>query len=130
MKKLFVILLSILFTACETTITPELNDAERIIVVDAWLDQKMERQEIRITRSQPYFENANPEKIAGATVQVYDLTNDEVYNFIENESLYYWDPSDKPFGAIGHRYRLVVTINGETFEAFSRLGRVPSVDSI
>lgn len=130
MKKIVALLVSLLLIACETTITPELSGAERIIVVDAWLNQKMERQEIRITRSQPYFENTHPEKISGATVRVYDLITGEMYDFVENESLYFWDPSDKPFGIIGNHYRLIVTIAGETFEAFSKLGRVPPIDSI
>jgi len=116
--------------ACETTITPDLNEAEEILVVDAWINQKMERQEIRITRSQPYFENAHPTKVDGAIVSVLDLTSGTTYEFEEGPSSYFWDPAGTPFGEVGHNYRLTVSLEGETFEAFCRLGRVPAIDSI
>ncbi len=131
MKKfLYLSLSTIIFFGCETNITPELDTAEKILVVDAWINQKMERQEIRVTRSQPYFDNSIPSKISSATVTVEDLSNGTIYNFQEGSSSYFWDPVGAPFGEVGHNYKLTVTSQGETFEAFSTLGRVPSVDSI
>ncbi len=115
---------------CETTITPDLDKAERIMVVDAWINQKMERQEIRITRSQPYFDNSRPTKISNAIVTVEDLTNGATYNFQEGPTSYFWNPVGAPFGEVGHHYRLTVIAEEETFEAFSSLGRVPPIDSI
>lgn len=130
MKNYIYILLIFVVAACETTIHPELDEAERILVIDAWVTQKMERQEIKITRSQPYFENSFPAKISNAIVSVEDLTTGDIYDFQEGETSYYWDPVDAPFGIVGHSYRLSVTVNGETFEAESRLGRVPPIDTI
>ncbi|HEY5823070.1 MAG TPA: DUF4249 domain-containing protein [Cyclobacteriaceae bacterium] len=131
MKKIiYLLIITITFFGCETTITPELDTAEKILVVDAWINQKMERQEIRITRSQPYFDNSVPLKISKATVTVEDLTNGTIYNFQEGTSSYFWDPVNIPFGEVGHQYKLTVTTEGETFEAFSNLGRVPPIDSI
>ncbi len=123
------LLLSVIFS-CEKTIYPELDTPENIIVVDAWVSQNMERQIIKITRSQPYFDNSAPQKIPGALVEIEDLENGDIYSFLEGNEYYYWDPATAPFGEIGHNYRLVVTVDGETFEAFSRLGRVPPVDSV
>ena len=131
MKKLiYLSLIVIIFSGCETTITPELERAVEILVVDAWITQKMERQEIRITRSQPYFDNSIPSKISNVKVTVEDLSDGTIYDFQEGPASYYWDPASTPFGEIGHQYRLTVTAQGETFEAFSNLGRVPSIDSI
>jgi hypothetical protein len=131
MKKIiYLFLITITFFGCETTITPELDTAEKILVVDAWINQKMERQEIRVTRSQPYFDNSVPGKTSNVIVVVEDLTDGTIYNFQEGPASYYWDPTDTPFGEIGHQYRLTVTTQGETFEAFSNLGRVPPIDSI
>jgi hypothetical protein len=131
MKKIiYLSLVTIIFFGCETNITPELDTAERILVVDAWINQKMERQEIRITRSQPYFDNSIPLKISNALVKVEDLSNGIVYNFQEGPSSYFWDPAGTPLGEVGHYYKLTVTAQGETFEAFSNLGRVPPIDSI
>jgi Domain of unknown function (DUF4249) len=131
MKKItYILLITISFFGCETSITPELDTAEKILVVDAWINQKMERQEIRITQSQSYFDNSIPTKISNATVTVEDLTNGTIYNFQEGTSAYFWDPTGAPFGEVGHQYKLTVIAKGETFQAFSNLGRVPSVDSI
>jgi hypothetical protein len=41
---------------------------------------------------------------------------------------YEW--SSGSFGTIGHNYKLSITVNGETFEASSHMGRVPPIDSI
>ncbi|GEM_PF-64122 len=123
------VILTVLFSACETTIYPELEPAKEIIVVDAWVDQKIERQEIKITRSQPYFEDSYPSKIPNAEVFIEDLDDGTTYEFEEGSSSYFWDPVSEPFGIIGHEYRLTVTVEGETFEAYSRLGRVPPIDS-
>ncbi len=130
MKKILYISLIAVIFGCETTVSPDLDTAEEIIVVDAWINQKMERQEIRITRSQPYFEHSEPTKIADATVTVEDLTTGLAYDFREGLTSYFWDPGDVPLGEVGHQYRLTVTVEGETFAAYSTLGRVPPIDSI
>lgn len=131
MKKIiYLSIITLTFFGCETDITPELDAAAKILVVDAWINQKMERQEIRVTRSQPYFDNSVPLKISNALVTVEDLSNGTIYNFQEGPSSYFWDPVGAPFGVVGHQYRLSVTTQGETFEAFSNLGRVPPIDSI
>lgn len=130
MKNILYILLILSLFACEQEIHPKLKEAERVIVIDAWLTQKMEPQHIRITRSQGYFDNSQPQKISGATVEVEDLTTGEKYLFAESTNSYVWQPTGQPFGNVGHSYLLRVTVNGETFEATSRLGRVPTIDSI
>lgn len=131
MKAIFLyIFLIAVIVGCETTITPDLDNAAEIIVVDAWVNQKMERQEIRVTRSQPYFNNTVPSKISGATVFIEDLNSGEIYTFQEGTDNYYWDPEEAPLGHAGHEYRLSVSLEGEVFEAFARLGRVPPIDTI
>jgi hypothetical protein len=130
MKNLLYISLIAVVFGCETTINPNLDSAEKIMVVDAWINQKLMRQEIRITRSQPYFDNSVPIKIDDAIVMVEDLDNGITYDFQEGPSSYFWDPVGVPFGVVGHNYRLTVTSEGETFEAYSKLGRVPPIDSI
>ncbi|HAS46781.1 MAG TPA: hypothetical protein DCS93_40225 [Microscillaceae bacterium] len=130
MKKLLYILLVVVGFACESTINPTLENAEKILVIDAWVNQKMERQEIRITRSQSYFDNTQPTKVAGAIVTVEDLNNGAIYTFQEGTDAYFWEPNGTPFGETGHQYRLTVTTNGETFEAQSTLGRHVAIDTI
>jgi hypothetical protein len=130
MKKILYIALIALGIGCETSISPELKEAEEVLVIDAWLTQKMERQKVTVTRSQPYFDNSFPTLTQGAQVSVEDMNTGEVYDFQEGGDSYYWDPAGAPLGVVGHTYRLSVTYGGETFEAFSHLGRVPEVDTI
>ncbi len=131
MKKL-ILLIAIVGTlfSCETTINPDLKEAEEVIVVDAWLNNLDETQIINLTRSQPYFENSAPEMIEGAEVSVQDLTTGETFEFIEGVDGYEWESNGSGFGTIGHIYRLLITVEGETFEAFSDMGDVPPIDSI
>lgn len=130
MKKILYILLIAAIFGCESTINPELETPAEIMVVDGWINNKMERQEIKITRSQPYFDNSRPAKISGATVTVEDMNTGVIYEFKEGQDSYFWEPSDAPFGEAGNRYKLRVGTEGETFEAFSTMGRVPAVDSV
>ncbi len=130
MKKLLYIASIAIFFSCETTIFPELNEAEEILVIDAWLNNNLETQEIKITRSQPYFDSTFPAKVSGATVVVEDMNTGETYNFVEGADSYTWTPGATPLGVIDNIYRLTVTVDGETFEAYSDLGAVPPIDSI
>ncbi len=126
-----IITVSLIFLfACEKEIHPDLESPANAIVIDAWLTDQDTIQNIHVTRSQPYFDNASPSKISGATVNVYDQDNN-VFPFIENDSTYTWiSPDGQPFGQVGNIYFLVVEVNGEQFEAVSDMGRVPPIDSI
>lgn len=116
---------------CEEVIHPELELADPILVVDAWLTHESVEQQIKLTRTQPYFESALPTGVSGASVQVTDQ-NGKVYSFTETEAgVYSWLPAgNETFGEIGLTYNLQVIFNNEIFLAESKLGVVPPVDSI
>ncbi len=138
MKKSAYIFLSLLVLAlvwsCEDVINPELERADPVLVVDGWISNKPGRQVIKLTSTQPYFENVVPPGIRNATVRVTDLTNGRVYTFAENTSVagsYEWTPvGNEVFGVVGNRYELSVRVGSEEYRASSRMGRVPPVDSI
>lgn len=121
-------------SACEDTINPNLEDADPVLVVDGWINDKPEAQVIKLTMSQPYLENDQlPPGVEGATVVVTD--NDAVEYVFEEDTdeagTYRWTPAvGQTFGAIGKRYTLRVLLNGEEFNATSSMGRVPEIDSI
>jgi hypothetical protein len=119
--------------SCEDIINPELEQADAVLVVDAWLNNKPGQQVIKLTTTQPYFENLLPPGVQNAAVQVNDLTSGTVYVFRENANAgeYQWTPAgNETFGAIGHRFELVVQVGSEEYRATSRMGRVPPIDSI
>jgi hypothetical protein len=126
----FLVLASAIFYSCEDVINPTLESAEPILVVDAWINNLPDSQKIILTRTQPYFENILPPALSGATVTITD-EDGTVFTFTEDKpGVYVWVPSSEVFGTIGLNYSLSVQVDGETFVAESRMGRVPVVDSI
>jgi hypothetical protein len=125
--------LLLLLSACENTISPTLEQADPILVVDAWINNKPERQIISLSRTQPYFDNTTPAGVPGAFVFVTDDTGKE-YIFTEDKGApgnYAWVPvADEVFGAVGRHYTLTIQVNEEIFKASSRMNRVPRIDSI
>jgi hypothetical protein len=130
MKNTLYILIAFVIFACETEINPTLNPAEEVLVVDAWLNDKDETQKIFLTKSQPYFDQSQPQLVDGAKVFVKDLNTGEVFPFVEEADYYSWTPDGKSFGEIGHSYQLLVNVEEETYSAVASMGAVPEVDSV
>jgi hypothetical protein len=125
-------MMGLFLLSCDDVIDPTLKNAEPVLVIDAWLTNKPGKQQIRITKTQPYFESVLPPGVSGAAVQVVD-ENGLVYTFTESgqTGLYEWTPvGTEVFGQEGLDYELAVVVDGETFVATSRMGRVPEIDSI
>lgn len=121
------------FVACETVIYPELKTAEPLLVVDAWITNKPETQTIILSQSQAYFDNSTPPPVSNATVTIVE-NGTTTYTFTEDASkkgYYTWRPTgNAAFGGIGNSYILTVQVGGEVYEATSKMGPVPPVDSI
>lgn len=128
---LFILTASVFLYSCEEVINPELEAADPILVIDAWLNNAPGAQQIVLTRSQPYFENVLPPGVSGAVVRVTDQ-NGKVYAFTESEpGNYVWVPvGNEVFGVVGNTYELSVQVRGETFISEARMGRAPVIDSI
>jgi hypothetical protein len=122
----------ILFS-CDKVINPDLETAQPVLVVEAWLNDKPEKQIIQLTKTQPYFDTSTPIGVSGAAVVVTDDLN-ATYTFVDdgtNTGTYQWTPPlGQNFGAVGRKYTLTVQTNGETFEAISQMKRTATVDSI
>lgn len=129
----FAITVSLLLTSCEDEISPELEKADPILVIDAWLTNQPGDQVIHITETQPYFENTLPPGVSGATVSVEDDLGN-IFFFQEDATIkgdYVWTPlPGEVFAEGGGTYTLKVEYNGESFVAGSRMGRVPVIDSL
>lgn len=124
--------LSPLLFSCEDVINPTLERAESVLVIDAWLTNKPGKQQIVLTRTQPYFENILPPGVSGATVKVTDQ-NGKIYSFNESTKtgVYEWLPAtNEVFGSVGLRYNLSIIVAGENFVSESVMGRVPVIDSV
>jgi len=128
-----VIFAVIALSSCDKVINPELESAPPILVVEAWLNDKSEKQIIQLTMTQPYFDTSTPVGVSGATVLVTDDLN-TVYTFVDdgsNSGTYQWTPPlGQNIGTPGRTYTLSVQTNGETFEAITPMKRTTPIDSI
>lgn len=130
---LYLFIMVIFIWGCEDTIRPQLPDARPVTVIDAWIQNKPERQVIRLNKTIPYLNNQALPGIGGATVSIMDNEGKE-YIFHESENMgeYEWfpDEQDTVFGKIGNEYVLTVRTGEEIYKAYSRMNRVPDIDSI
>lgn len=126
------LVLALGLTSCEDVISPKLEPADPVLVVDAWVTNTTATQKIVLTRTQPYFESVLPSGVSGATVVVME-EGGKTFSFSENGSVagqYEWTPSGADTLKVGGKYLLMITVGGETFQSASYMGRVPPIDSI
>ncbi len=127
------ILISVALVGCETNINPELQAADPVLVVDAWLTNKPGNQVIVLTKTQNYFDSSLPPAVSAAVVKVTD-NNGVVFTFNEDVNApgnYVWKPTaNETFGTIGNTYELSILTEGQSYKATSKMGRAPVVDSI
>ena len=126
-------LVSSLFS-CEDVIDLDLDKStEAQFVVDAFLDNKVDTQEIRLSYSTDVFEDGDPAIINDASVVVSDNTG-KTYTFTYNTSTdsYLWIPSSATdsLATIGNDYTLTVNHNGTIYTASESCNRITPFDSI
>jgi Domain of unknown function (DUF4249) len=124
-----------LFASCEDVIDPSLRKADPVLVVDAWINNKVEDQVIRLSLSQPYLSDALPPGVSGATVTVsYDGGSIDFTEDPDNAGVYKWATDDatteEVFGEMGRAYTLTIVVNGQTFQAASKIKRTVAIDSV
>lgn len=122
----------VLFNACEDPVQIKLDEGEKMVVIDAFVNDAPETQTIRITESAPYFFNATTPGIGGASVIIRDIDNGKTYSFADiGSGNYAFTPTvTDTFGIIGHHYRLEINVNGVYYEANSTLFRTTKMDTI
>ena len=122
-----------IFTACEDVIEVETISAETQLVIDAWVTDESKPQTIKLTLTQPYFDQSAVKPAKGATVIVF--SEDSIpYPFVDlkNDGNYVWQPTlaGQKILEVGKRYALYVKYEGEEYFSISKTNRVPPVDSI
>lgn len=128
----FLIAAAIFFgTSCTDVIDVETDPAESLLVVDAWINDQTEPQTIRLTKSQPYFDNSLTDAATGATVTVVS-SEGATFDFVDNgDGNYVWTPTTAgEIGAAGTSYTLTIEWDGQTYSAETILNPAPTVDSI
>ena len=132
MKKLLILLFALAILSCEDDISVTLPDAGPVLAFDAWIYRKAEKQTIRITRTNSYFDTSEPEGISGASVLVVAASG-TVFPFAEESpGIYSWIPANPAdsFGTVGETYFLDVQIDGKQYSSVSNMGRVPKLTAL
>ena len=134
MKNIFLtslVVFSVLFFAsCEKEITIDIENGENQLIIDAFLNDKLQKQVIQLSQTKPFFGNSLPIFIDNAVVKLED-SEGNVYNFTyENEGKYVWTPTTEALIIGGRTYDLTVEYNGQKYTAQSYANFVPQIDSI
>jgi hypothetical protein len=119
--------------SCEMVINPDLESADPVFVVDAWITNAPAPQVVRLMKSQPYFDKSLPPGVTGASVMIQG-SDGSSYTFTEDageKGKYVWTPAPGiTFGEAGREYTLTINAGGETLTSTTRMGSVPPIDSI
>ncbi len=119
------------FTACTDRVDVDLQEADALLIVDAWLDDRAQDQSLRLSWTQGYFEQSFTQGLNEATVK---LTRDDgtVFNFDSaGDGQYVWTSnSGARLGEADDAFDLEIDYNGKTYTASSQFNRVPQIDSI
>ena len=128
---LFLSIFALFLTSCEDVIDVTLPESEPQIVVDAWLTNNEGRQQIKLTTTQPYFDNTFAEGIDNATVTV-TSSNGQNFSFeAEGSGVYALTlNSGETFGNIGDEFNLNINVNNLNLTSTTILNDVPPIDSL
>lgn len=126
---------TLLLSSCETVIDTNIASAPTQLAVDAWLTDQPGGQQIRLTMTTNYFNNAVPTPVLSASVTVGDNTG-RTFAFTDPDSdgVYTWKPATTRdttrIGVIGRTYGLSISYKGDNYIAVSQMPRVPRIDSL
>jgi len=123
----------LIISSCEDKVDlkGKLKEGSSALVIDAFLSNAAQKQIIKISNTQFFYDNTSQKLLTGAVVKVKDLVKDTVYHFSETEKGIFTSDRNGDFAfKIGHSYSLTVEYNGVTYTSFTKMQRVTPIDSI
>jgi hypothetical protein len=131
MKKLTIILLSLIIYSCEEPIDLDLNTSDPKLVIEASINwfkgTNGNEQEIKLSLSAPYYDLETP-PANNASVTVLDSNFNEYIFLEEGTTGLYKNNSFLPI--IDELYTLTVNYNGDTYSASETLKSVSPIDYV
>ena len=124
---LYIILFSILFSACEKVIDINVESAESKYVIEAYISNERGDCKVHITQTVNFNDPADFPGVTGAVVTVQDNNNTPV-NLLETGYGMY-ETTDMN-GMENHTYSLSVKINGQVFTSVSRMPKQVNFDGL
>lgn len=126
---LFILIAIIGLASCETIVDVKVNEVDPYLVVDAWLSRTPEDQVIRLTTTQPYFDNSFTPGVTGADVKLTDGSGNEFVFVDQGDGNYAYVTTDS-FGVVGQTYFLEILWEGNTYSSSATLSRKVTIDSL
>jgi hypothetical protein len=138
MKKIltyiFVLVSTITITSCEDVIKVDLEGSKPQLVVDAFINDSLAKQTIKLRLSKAYLDNGISPVVTGAEVTIEDVVGRKfVFTDDNNDGDYVWTPTATdifPLGVPGLFYSLKIKYKGEEFQSFAKMDSVPKIDSL
>ncbi len=121
-----------MLTSCEDVIQVKLDEGQRQLVVDAFINDLRANQIVKLSYTDSYFSGINPPPVNNGTVVLKDVTANISYTFTNSgngEYIYTINPSDT-IARLNHAYQLEVKYDGNTYYATAFQKRTPPIDSI
>lgn len=129
MKKFNLILgFAILLSACERIVELEIPSSDPTIVVESQITSQLEPWEVRLTMSQPYFDQGTLAFVASADVSIVGTDGTDV-NLIHTDSGYYKTEFSQQC-LPGETYTLSVKYDGEEYLATEQAPLAFPIDTI
>lgn len=130
-RLIWVLLASFLFLSCEDVIDVEVPKDEPQFSIDAVLNNRLSPQRIRITMSNPYFNNTGIYAgISVDSVVLSDQDNNKFYFVPDTAGYYIYTPQGPDSFKVGNTYTLNIYNGRDHYYAVSPLTRSTAVDSI
>ncbi len=126
-------LLLIFLISCEDPVQVKLEQGQKLLVIDAFINDLRQDPKIRITYSQNYFDNSqNVSMVDNAQVFLKDLSTNTTYTFAYTGNGFYTYTlsSTDTIAKVNHLYKLMVVYNGYTYTATALQKRSAIIDSI
>ncbi|MCH7410387.1 DUF4249 domain-containing protein [Belliella sp. DSM 111904] len=131
MKRVFIALFSILcYTSCQEEVILNLDTLEPTPVIEAVWTNVPNINQVMITTSREYYDNTPNEVIEDAQVSIRNLETGRIANFVYNNQLRKYLPTNNQIGQIGHEYELSVIIQDKAYISTGVLLAPPTLDSI
>ena len=125
-KYIFPLIILLLF-GCEKVIEVDLNESNPVVVIEANLTNSPMLVEVKISKTGNYFGNEPVTKISNAGVILEDNLGGRILIDEVEEGLY---KSLDINTNLGNSYKLMVEIEGKSYEATSKLNSPVSIDSL
>ena len=129
MKKLvYIILASFGFIACEKIVEVDLPTEPPRLVVEGQITNQNSLWQIRLTLSQPYFDQEASKSVSDAVVRIMGTDGSDVLLNHRDTGVYV--SADNHQCIVGETYTLTVDYNGESYTASERLKNAFELDTL